>query len=91
MAWLILNTWGARIPWGKARRHLAQGVGHIGGRGIEPLWDSNSASTTETSSLEVEVTVRTMSMLETSFSITRVISVSTSAAAAPGINVMTLI
>ena len=56
-----------------------------------PLLYSNSAVTTETSSLAVEVTRRTSSIVLSSFSITRLTSPATSPAEAPGHTVTTAI
>ena len=56
-----------------------------------PLAYSNSAVTTETSSLAVEITRRTLSMVLSSFSMTRLTSPATSPAEAPGHTVTTAI
>ncbi len=56
-----------------------------------PFLYSNSAVTTETSSLEVEVTRRTSSTVLSSFSMTRLTSPDTSPAEAPGHTVTTAI
>ena len=56
-----------------------------------PFAYSNSAVTTETSSLAVEVTRRTRSIVVSSFSTTRLTSAATSSAEAPGHTVTTAI
>ena len=91
VAWLILKICGGRIPWGRRAVTLLRALATSVAAASSPFSYSNSAVTTDTSSLEVEVTRRTMSMVESSFSIVRVMSDSTSLDAAPGMTVIALI